>query len=76
MSSSPFDWSGKGKSVFIEDKKFNGVNQKKAESSSKVLEVNREASQLDLGKRNVTPYQVAGPYKHKPPKYVKKTKES
>lgn len=62
MSNNPFDWKSKP-SAFVEDKKFNGVNQKKAENASKVLEVNREVSQIDLGKRIVTPYLSAAQVK-------------
>ena len=61
---SKFDWGTKpGPSVFVKDKKFNGINQRKAESATKQLELNPNASHIELGSRQVTPYQVAGPFK-------------
>ena len=59
-----FDWGKTPQpSSFVKDKKFNGVNQRKSEKSTEYLDHNPGSSQIELGVRKVTPYQMAEPYK-------------
>ena len=61
---SKFDWGKTPQpSAFVKDKKFNGVNQRKSEKSTEYLDRNPGSAHIELSVRQVTPYQMAGPYK-------------